>query len=462
MTMQAGGARVVGAGALAGEPAGVAVQPESLERAAEQLLVGQREHAERRLNALRSVVLLILATAALVYKPSLTPALNRVNVVVLTPALVWTVGQYALFYRRVPLPEWLAVVNPVVDITAVTAIIGGYGLAQSPALALKTPIFLMYFVILAARPVTSSARKAAAVASLAVLEYAALVAFFRLTGVLTTAASPVEASATSSISPLDEGAKLLLLAVAGGVATYATAWHERLATTFFQVSHERERLAARLAQAQLQSLKLQLQPHFLFNTLNTITALIGTDPQAAERMVSGLSELLRLSLRNAGEQEVPLGRELEVLEHYLEIQQIRFPDRLGVTFAVDPEVRQALVPNFILQPLVENAIRHGISPRATPGRIEVGAVRRDGVLALRVSDDGVGLHPAAGVRRGEGIGLSNTEARLRHLYGPRHRFELQSGSPGGFTVLIEIPFRSACDSAAAGGRSTDSSPGHIP
>ena len=144
-------------------------------------------------------MLLILATAALVYKPSLTPALNRVNVVVLTPALVWTVGQYALFYRRVPLPEWLAVVNPVVDITAVTAIIGGYGLAQSPALALKTPIFLMYFVILAARPVTSSARKAAAVASLAVLEYAALVAFFRLTGVLTTAASPVEASATSSI-----------------------------------------------------------------------------------------------------------------------------------------------------------------------------------------------------------------------------------------------------------------------
>jgi two-component sensor histidine kinase len=410
-----------------------------------RLLAEQRERAERRLNGVRAVVLLLLATAALAYAPSLTPALNRVNVLVLTPTLCWTVGQYLLLYRRGPLPSWLATVNPVVDITAVTAIIGGYGHAQSPVLALKTPIFLAYLVILAGRPVASSTRKAAMVAALAVAQYAALVGFFWATGRLPLAPSPVAASTSATISPLDEGAKLLLLALAGGIATYATAWHERLATTFHELSREREALSAALARAQLESLKLQLHPHFLFNTLNSITALISADPQGAERMVSGLSELLRLSLRNAGEQEVPLARELELLAHYVEIQQIRFPDRLTVTLDVAPEARQALVPNLILQPLVENAIRHGLSPRATPGRIEVRAARRDGALELRVADDGVGLRPDAAVRRGEGIGLANTEARLAQLYPGRHRFEVGSGAAGGFTVTIEIPFRPAAD-----------------
>ncbi|MDQ3698762.1 MAG: histidine kinase [Gemmatimonadota bacterium] len=410
-----------------------------------QLLHGERERAERRLNGLRAAILLLLATAALAYAPSLTPALNRVNVIVLAPALAWTVGQYVLFYRSGPLPAWLFVVNPVVDITAVTAIIGGYGLAQSSALALKTPIFLAYFVILAARPVTSSTRKAAAVAALAVVEYGALVLFFAATGRFAAAANPVAASATATVSPLDEGAKLLLLAVAGAIATYATAWHERVATIHLRASRDREQLEVRLAQAQLRNLKLQLHPHFLFNTLNTITALISTEPRGAERMVSGLSELLRLSLRNAGDQEVTLARELEVLAHYVEIQQIRFPDRLTVAVDVAADARQALVPNLILQPLVENAIRHGLAPRAAPGRIEVRATRRNGALELRVSDDGVGLRQESDARQGQGIGLANTEARLQHLYGARHRFELQSGDSGGFIVTIEIPFRSAGD-----------------
>jgi len=403
------------------------------------VLEARRDRAERMLNGVRLVVLLILAAAALAYAPNLTPALNRVNVTVLVPALCWTVAQYLLFYRAPALPGWLGVANPVVDITAVTAILGGYGLAQSAALAVKTPIFLAYFVILGARPIASSTRRAAAAAALAVVEYGALVAWFVASGRLAVVASPVAASIEAAVSPLDEGAKLLLLAVAGAVVTYATLWEERLAHDYSRASHDREHLEARLTQAQLESLKLQLHPHFLFNTLNTITALINTDPRAAERMVSGLSDLLRLSLRSAPEPEVPLERELEVLDRYVEIQTVRFKDRLTVSFHIDPAARRALVPNLILQPLVENAIRHGIAPRAAPGRIEISAARVDGLLALRVTDNGVGGTPGVALR--EGIGLSNARARLRSLYGAAHRFEAGCGPSGGFAVSIDIPFR---------------------
>ncbi|MEJ7813502.1 MAG: histidine kinase, partial [Gemmatimonadaceae bacterium] len=419
---------------------------EPLEEQARRLLGVQRERAERRLNAMRAAVLLLLGSAALVYAPSLTSALNRVNVLVLVPMMCWTLAQHLLFPRGRRLPGWLAVVNPLADITAVTAILGGYGLAQSPALALKTPVFLAYFAILAARPIASSTRKAAFVAGLAVLEYGALVACFVGAGQLVLISNPVAASTASAVSPLDEGAKLLLLAVAGAIATYATAWHERIATTYYRESWSREQLEVRLARAQLESLKLQLHPHFLFNTLNTITALITADPNAAERMVTGLSELLRLTLRNAGEQEVPLAHELELLEHYVDIQQIRFQDRLTVSFAVDPEARRALVPNFILQPLVENAIRHGIAPRATAGRVDITARSHSGVLQLEVTDDGVGLRvdgrTGDGRRaRGGGIGLANTQARLQHLYGVEHQFQARAGASGGFAVRIDIPIR---------------------
>ena len=192
------------------------------------LLAEQRAGAERRLNVLRAVVLGVLALAALVYRPSLTSELNTVNLLVLAPPLAWTAAQWLLFYRRGRYPEWLTIANPIADITAVTAIIGGYGLAQSPALALKTPMFLMYFVILAARPITSSARKAAAVSALAVAQYCSLVALFALLGQLAIADSPLVASGTAGVALLDEGAKVLLLAVAGAVSTYATHWHEQL------------------------------------------------------------------------------------------------------------------------------------------------------------------------------------------------------------------------------------------
>jgi two-component sensor histidine kinase len=399
----------------------------------------QRDRAERMLNRARLIVLVLLGVAALVYAPSLTSALNRVNVSVLVPILAWTLLQGELFYRRPKLPAWIGVANPIADIAAVTAIIGGYGFAQSATLALKSPMFLMYFVILAALPIAASTRKAAAVACMAFGCYGALVWFFFAAGRLPTVLDPVTASEAARVSPLDEGAKLLLLAVAGAIATYATNWQERLATSFSRATEEREQLEARLARAQLQSLRLQLHPHFLFNTLNTINALIGTDRHAAERVVSGLSELLRMSLSSASEQEISLAKELELLAHYIEIQQIRFQDRLTVSFRIDPDARYALVPNLMLQPLVENAIRHGIAPRAAPGHVVVTAARQGGRLELSVVDDGVGESPR--VEHRDGVGLGNTRARLLSLYGSDHRFEAGSASTGGFAVRIEIPFR---------------------
>ena len=399
----------------------------------------QRDRAERMLNRARLIVLMLLGIAALVYAPSLTPALNRVNVSVLVPILGWTLLQGQLFHSRPKLPVWLGVANPVADIAAVTAIIGGYAFAQSATLALKTPIFLMYFVILAALPIAASTRKAAAVAFMAFSCYGALVVFFFAAGRLPTVLNPVTASQAARVSPLDEGAKLLLLAVAGAIATYATNWQERLATSFSRATEEREQLEARLARAQLQSLRLQLHPHFLFNTLNTINALISTDRHAAERVISGLSELLRMSLSSASEQEVTLAKELELLAHYIEIQQIRFQDRLTVTFRIDPDARYALVPNLMLQPLVENAIRHGIAPRAAPGHVVVSAARRGMRLELSVVDDGVGENPRVDHR--DGVGLGNTRARLLSLYGGDHRFEARGASSGGFAVQIEIPYR---------------------
>lgn len=423
------------------------------------LLDIERDRAERLLNAVRLVVLLLLAIAALAYAPTLPSALNRVNVALLIPTVTWTVLQYRLFYQRPMLPWWLSLANPIIDLTAVTSVLGAYGFSYSPQLALKTPMFAAYFIILAALPVASTTRKAAAVAALAVGEYAALILAFGSTGRLTTVLDPVRASALPAISPLDEGAKFLMLVCAGAVAIYATRWQERLTRRYSEVTRESEQLQVRLDHAQLQALKLQLQPHFLFNTLNTITALVHTNPQAAERMVSGLSELLRFSLGSAGEQEVPLERELEVLRHYLDIQQVRFHDRLSVSFDVDEEAERAYVPNLLLQPLVENAIKHGIGPRAAAGHIAIRAHRQNGMLALEVTDDGVG--EPVDVMRHEGVGLGNSRARLRSLYGDAHRFVAgprnegwrgdrrgQGGGVGGaggtgqrgFRVYIEIPF----------------------
>ena len=279
----------------------------------QRLLATERDRAERLLNAVRLVVLVLLVGAALAYAPQLPRALNIVNASLLAIMLSWTLGQHRLFFQRERLPAWLSVTNSIVEITTLTALVAAYGVAYSPDLALKAPIVAAYFVILAALPVASTTRMAAWVSALVVVEYATLLIAFLASGRLTTVLSPVAASSSGAVSPLDEGAKILLLACAGAVATYATHWQERLSRRVSEAARESEQLQARLDQAKLQALRLQLQPHFLFNTLNTITALVHRDPPSAERMVTGLSELLRFSLGAAGEQEVRLDRELEVL-----------------------------------------------------------------------------------------------------------------------------------------------------
>ena len=200
-------------------------------------------------------------------------------------------------------------------------------------------------------------------------------------------------------------------------------------------------LEVSLAQSQIQLLKMQLQPHFLFNTLNTISELVHEDAEAADRMIARLSNLLRVSLENAGAQEVSLKEELEFLGKYLAIEQIRYGERLAVYFDVNPDVLDATVPNMILQPLVENAVRYAISPRAAGGSIEINARRENDLLCIRVRDDGQSLGKSEQIDFTEGVGLSNTRARLRHLYGEAHNFTLSLASNGGLAVNLELPFK---------------------
>lgn len=218
----------------------------------------------------------------------------------------------------------------------------------------------------------------------------------------------------------------------------------RYAIEYYQKYRERElrasQLETRLAQARLQVLKMQLHPHFLFNTLNAISELVYKDPESAEQMITNLSDLLRLSLENVGVQEVPLKQELDFLNKYVEIEQTRFHDRLRLSMDIEPETLDARVPNMILQPLVENAIRHGIGMRSSGGSIEIGADRENGMLHLFVRDDGRGLLNGEQQALKEGVGLANTRARLAHLYGATHRFDLKNSPGGGLTIDLAIPF----------------------
>ena len=198
-------------------------------------------------------------------------------------------------------------------------------------------------------------------------------------------------------------------------------------------------LETRLVEAQLSTLQRQLQPHFLFNTLNTVSALMHRDVEAADAMLAELGDLLRLSFETMDVQEVSLAQELDFLRKYVSIEQARFRERLRVTFDVAPEAEECLVPNLLLQPLVENAIRHGIGPRVEPGHVLVRAARTGDTLELEVRDDGVGVPEAALADLTHGVGLSNTRSRLAHLYGDRHRFVVSRPPGGGLSVAIVIP-----------------------
>ena len=239
------------------------------------------------------------------------------------------------------------------------------------------------------------------------------------------------------------------------VATFWVILGIAAAFEYYAKYRERElrasQLESRLAQAQLQVLRVQLQPHFLFNTLHTISAFMQEgEIEDADRMITRLSDLLRLSLENVGAQEVRLAQEMEFLQRYLDIQQIRFQDRLTLAIEVPPDTLDAHVPSLILQPLVENAIRHGVSQRAEGGFVGVRARRVDDTLRLEVRDDGPGLSVSddGNGATGTGLGLANTRARLEQLYGSAHRFALENATNGGLVVSLVIPFRAG---DAAGG-----------
>jgi sensor histidine kinase YesM len=200
-------------------------------------------------------------------------------------------------------------------------------------------------------------------------------------------------------------------------------------------------LEAQLAHAQLEVLKIQLEPHFLFNTLNSIAALARNDGPAAEHMTLQLADLLRFSLDAMGVHEVPLSRELTILQKYIDIQQTRFQDRLQVEMDIAMNTLSALVPNMILQPLVENAIRHGIGPRRAPGVIRICTRQVFDELWMEIGDNGVGLTRFGGMIPPEGVGLRNTRARLLQLYNHDHRLTLEDVPGGGCVVKIHIPFR---------------------
>jgi two-component sensor histidine kinase len=217
------------------------------------------------------------------------------------------------------------------------------------------------------------------------------------------------------------------------------------AIVFYENFRDREvqaaELRAQLAASQLESLSAQLHPHFLFNTLQGISTLMHRDPRGADAMLNRLSELLRRTLHRGERQEVPLAEELELLEHYVGIMQVRFGDRLIYENQIEEAVRPALVPHFILQPLVENALQHGIARRAGAGRVTVAGTRKNGSLVLSIRDDGPAQESAQTPAITEGIGLGNTRRRLERLYGADQRLTLSPVAGGGMLVELVLPYR---------------------
>jgi len=221
---------------------------------------------------------------------------------------------------------------------------------------------------------------------------------------------------------------------------FARAYYLRLQDRRIQATE----LRAQLTEARLQALRMQINPHFLFNTLNAVAGLVEHDPKGVRTMVARLSALLRHTLETDGQGEVPLSQELKVLDDYLAIMHVRFADRLRIETNVDDEVRGALVPDLVLQPLVENAIKHGISKRETPGTVRISARRTGPYVRLTVEDDGDGTESTFtgdGIPNvSSGIGLRNLKERLERLYGDDHRMSLRPSTTGGLAAQIWIPF----------------------
>jgi len=246
-------------------------------------------------------------------------------------------------------------------------------------------------------------------------------------------------------------AQLLVRGFHGGVFDYWIVLGVQWGVLYYHRYHERSQEALRyelqaselesqLMSAQLNALKMQLQPHFLFNTLNAITVLVRQQKSRnAEQMLGHLGDLLRGVLEDVDAQEVSLRRELEYLQLYLSIEQVRFADRLRVEVSIDPATQDASVPQLILQPIVENAIRHGVERSSSAGRILISAAKINGAVEVRVQDDGPGLSTTYSCEN-QGIGLANTRERLRQLYGEDARLEIENFSGGGAVVTMKFPF----------------------
>ena len=220
------------------------------------------------------------------------------------------------------------------------------------------------------------------------------------------------------------------------IASYAYEYQERYRSGLLHSTQ----LEAQLSQAELRALRMQLHPHFLFNTLNSISALLHVNPEAADRMIARLGDFLRMTLASQSSHpahEVTLGEELNFLELYLSIERERFRERLTTHIDITPEAQASRVPNLILQPLVENALRHGIARLERPGLLQVRARIAGNHLRLEVEDDGPGIESARSA--GEGVGLKNTRSRLEALYGNDHRFSITKPANGGMLVTIELP-----------------------
>jgi two-component system LytT family sensor kinase len=227
---------------------------------------------------------------------------------------------------------------------------------------------------------------------------------------------------------------------------YSTIVGLSYALTYYRETQSRAvkeaNLETRLVEARLRTLEAELHPHFLFNTLHAISSLVHTNPDGADRMISRLSDLLRITFDRSGSPRISLHEELEFLQKYLEIEQTRFQDRLSVHFDIEPDTLDAEVPRLLLQPLVENAIKHGVSPKPGNGLVRITSRRHDEKLWLEVSDNGVGLTAGTRARLRNGVGLANTRDRLACLYGKDHRIEF-ADQPDGLAVQLEIPFSNA-------------------
>ena len=232
------------------------------------------------------------------------------------------------------------------------------------------------------------------------------------------------------------------------ILVYLATMSACVAFAHFRQSQQRARkaleLEARLAQAQLHALRMQINPHFLFNTLNAISTFVHTDPQTADEMITDLSEMFRASLENSDDTEIELSQEMDLLSRYLSIEQRRFGERLQVEKDIAPEVASALVPALILQPLVENAIRHGIEPQTSTGRICIRGCRLGGQVLLSVSDNGKKKieYPIEPKDGRHSIGLANVRDRLQQLYGREQLLTVEKGDLGGWRVELRIPFHS--------------------